>query len=648
MNSQGDVFGYWGQKIIEKFDDALHESILPVTTTAPEETSHLPKLSEDGYGPPGTVGILGAGVGGLYTALILDSLNIKYEILEASDRTGGRLLTYNFPNGREYDYYDAGAMRFPLPKKDAQGNYKIGIMRRLGELINYSKLNDMDAFGPTPPWKTENSEPFWGLPRAPLKSQLIDYHFTSKRLGYFRYFNGERYEVLSETERPPDFRAREMGVNSQYIAAGVENIVEDVIGPFAKDIINDIKQNVNSGWVNMLKHDAYSLRSFMSFKYIPSPGLNIPRTHLSTDVINWCETFDNSTGSYDRALTEAVLEALAFATVDPNTFGDVDWKCFKGGSHVLTDYMADYLTSYGAKPLIQFNKKVTSILQKGITGMHVVVRGESSPRTYSHVISTIPLPCLRMIELGSAGLNVMQKNALRKLQYGPSIKVGMRFKSAWWTDNFDIIGGQSSTDLPIRTIVYPSHGAESSTPSTVLIASYCWTNDAERLGALINTGKAEYEEQLKELVLRNLADVHKMDYATLSEQFVDMHAWDWSDDPLAMGAFAFFGPGDFQNLYTALTAPNHNKRFHFAGEAISTRHAWVVGALDSAWRAVYEYLLSSGQDEKIQTFFDLWGKNVEWTGQSKLGTHRAADPNTMLRVHMGYTYAGELAGEVKF
>lgn len=139
-----------------------------------------------------------------------------------------------------------------------------------------------------------------------------------------------------------------------------------------------------------------------------------------------------------------------------------------------------------------------------------------------------------------------------------------------------------------------------------------------------------------------------MDYSFLLDRYVDMHAWNWSDDPLVMGAFAFFGPGDFQDLYASLTVPNADKRLHFAGEAISIRHSWVVGALDSAWRAVYEYLLASGQHEKIQKFFDLWGQNQEWAGQSKHGKYDPADPNTMLRVHMGCTYAGELSGEVKF
>jgi len=200
----------------------------------------------------------------------------------------------------------------------------------------------------------------------------------------------------------------------------------------------------------------------------------------------------------------------------------------------MTKYI-DSTTAKGVKPLIELEKSVTSISQ-ATKGMKVSVQGESKPRTYSHVISTIPLPCLRRIDMSGAGLNVMQKTALRKLQYGPSIKIGMRFKSAWWTEKFGIVGGQSFTDLPLRTIVYPSYGVDSATPSTVLIASYCWTNDAERLGSLINTGKTQYDEQLKELVLRNLAEVHDISYDYLSmEQYEEMHAWDWNHDPLTGG-----------------------------------------------------------------------------------------------------------------
>ncbi|KAG2151137.1 uncharacterized protein EDB93DRAFT_295054 [Suillus bovinus] len=646
MNFGGDVLGYWGRNIIHDHDSVLLKK-LPGQSEPQAgrgQTPQLPKLPTLSQLPLSSVGarsksslpvgILGAGVGGLYTALMLDSLGINYEILEASDHTGGRLFTYKFPNSEEYDYYDVGAMRSPLPQKDSEGKYKTGIMKRLGELIDYSKLND----GP-----------------VPLKSKLINYYYEAREGGSFLYYNNEQYQV-SDTSHPPDFRAEKMGVESEYISVGVENIVDDVVEPFARILINDLEKQCTKGWEVMKENDAYSLRAYMSFKYIPSVNLKLPPMHLSNNVINWCETFDDSTGSYDRALTEAVLESLAFAKADSEIIGDVEWKCFDGGSHVLIDYMTKYITNNGTNALINFNKRVTRICQGDHT-MEVSVRGEGASRTYSHVISTIPLPCLRTIDLSGAGLNVMQKNALRKLQYGPSIKIGVRFTSAWWTDLFNIVGGQSFTDLPIRTIVYPSYGVDSASPSTVLIASYCWTNDAERLGALIGTGKEEYIEQLKELVLRDLAAVHKGEatYEFLLSQYKDMHAWDWNYDPLTMGAFAQFGPGDFQDLYTSLSAPNHNKRFHFAGEVISTRHAWVVGALDSAWRAVYEYLLASGDGSEesqaiIKKFFKLWGENVEWVYPSSLcgKEEGSTEENTMLRVHMGFTYAGEISGEVKF
>jgi Flavin containing amine oxidoreductase len=65
------------------------------------------------------VAIIGAGVAGLRTAMLLQYMGIPYKIFEASNRPGGRVFTYHFssrpeedPQGK-HDYYDVGAMRFP-------------------------------------------------------------------------------------------------------------------------------------------------------------------------------------------------------------------------------------------------------------------------------------------------------------------------------------------------------------------------------------------------------------------------------------------------------------------------------------------------------------------------------------------------------
>lgn len=63
--------------------------------------------------PELTVGIIGGGIAGMYTAHLLKFLEIPYEILEANPkRVGGRLYTHRFSD-KPHDYYDIGAMRYP-------------------------------------------------------------------------------------------------------------------------------------------------------------------------------------------------------------------------------------------------------------------------------------------------------------------------------------------------------------------------------------------------------------------------------------------------------------------------------------------------------------------------------------------------------
>ena len=92
--SPDDILAYFGRSII-------HEYIS--RSPGEKRTAFLPLPPRAVTDEP--VGILGAGVGGLYTALILQSLNVSFEIIEASNRTGGRLFTYKFPDGGFYDYF---------------------------------------------------------------------------------------------------------------------------------------------------------------------------------------------------------------------------------------------------------------------------------------------------------------------------------------------------------------------------------------------------------------------------------------------------------------------------------------------------------------------------------------------------------------
>ena len=143
--------------------------------------------------------------------------------------------------------------------------------------------------------------------------------------------------------------------------------------------------------------------------------------------------------------------------------------------------------------------------------------------------------------------------------------------------------------------MYPSYNIEDDVDQPgVLLASYNWSQAAQRLSTLIDRGSPNNEDALKELLIEDLARLHTPEkryeevHALIAGQYIDHYAWDWYHDEQSAGAFAFFGPGQFKNMYPWII--RNNGSYLIIGEAASAHHAWVVGALESAVRAVYQFL----------------------------------------------------------
>ena len=217
----------------------------------------------------------------------------------------------------------------------------------------------------------------------------------------------------------------------------------------------------------------------------------------------------------------------------------MEWACVDGGTHVVTDRMAEKIS---IKPL--FNRRVTAIAvdnPKSLNpGMKISVQGhpEYEEKRYSHVISTAPLSCMRAMDLDQAGLDYAQNQALRCLAYGAAIKVGIKFRTRWWekTSTPTMLGGVSSTDRPSRMVVYPSYGFDDPEDANgVLMASYCWTQDALRLGSLIKGKGTKEEKLLLDIIYKDLAEIHGQEPQWYKDQTVDYHAHDWYHDQYSMG-----------------------------------------------------------------------------------------------------------------
>lgn len=112
-----DIYAARARHTISKYHlKDSHQEILKGLPPLVEMLPMFPKIAE---GLP--VCIIGAGAAGLYTAMILESLGIKYRLLEASDHVGGRLFTYKaFKDAKPYDYYVSNELHFTFNKSHSR------------------------------------------------------------------------------------------------------------------------------------------------------------------------------------------------------------------------------------------------------------------------------------------------------------------------------------------------------------------------------------------------------------------------------------------------------------------------------------------------------------------------------------------------
>jgi len=189
------------------------------------------------------------------------------------------------------------------------------------------------------------------------------------------------------------------------------------------------------------------------------------------------------------------------------------------------------------------------------------------------VIVTIPFSALRHVRIEPAFSHDKNK-AIRELHYDTSTKVFLQFRKAFWEAE-GIFGGNTTTDLPVRFVYYPSHGWRNGGPA-VLLASYTWSDDSLRWDSLAERERVRF-------ALDNIALIHgKQAY----DEFVTGTSHSWIRDECTSGAFALFEPSQQSNLWPFIPTPDG--KVYFAGEHTTLQHAWIEGAFESGVRAAIE------------------------------------------------------------
>jgi len=508
--------------------------------------------------------IIGGGVAGLYTAILLnEKYQNKFEIniFEKENKFGGRIDTFRgFQNHDEYQYGEFGAMRIPAehtPVLDLFAKVNLPHIE-----FKYSLPGD--------------PEPCYINHIALRKSEI------NKRIDELGFIRIKLYEgppppspvitPINRTPDPVDLSHIDLYLKDKALFGKYENVA--VI--YAK-VFDHLYELMKPDAVKFFEeYDHYSVYS--GFRHILQIWLEedcfkVPEPSkfqaLIDSLMHYAEVIQTGTGLSHISLVEAVID-------DSHFRGGGSWRTAEKGMSRLIDGMENLLKESGN---VSFHKNhhVMALRPKEDSTVEVIAQrtneGDNFTGHYDSVVVAVPFSSARFMELPKFSCG--KKQGIRSLNYDQATKIFLQFERKWWLDDPRLVGGSSRTDLPLISITYPSYGDRNPATPGVLLTSYTWQSDALMWTKYV--GDCKEEEQLKKTVVAHLNTLHSRSDITTENVNVA--------SKIFYEGYALFRPGQFKLMVNAMI-PEFG--IHFAGEHLSTNHAWILGAVNSANRAARE------------------------------------------------------------
>ncbi|SHF57837.1 monoamine oxidase [Streptoalloteichus hindustanus] len=570
---------------------------------------------------PKKVLVVGAGISGLVTGMLLKQAGHHVTIIEANaNRIGGRIKT--FRKGPEWtgrppffadhqQYAEAGAMRLPdfHPLALALVD-KLGLKRRLFYNVDI-KPGTGNEKAPVPPVVYRS---FTGAEwrRGP---QHTDFRPPTAASRTWIHTNGSKVRRADYATRPSDINSG-FGLSGNDLALTAGRLLDTALDP-VRDYFSVRSANgerVNKpvpewieGWARVLyDFDGYSMERFLT-----------EQAKLSTGVVDLIGTLENLTSRLPLSFIHSFLtRSLVSASA---TYWEIE-----GGTANLP---------YALLPLVKnevrMNRRMTRLeywdprrdcsgcAHVGANGPKVWIEtvsetggddassgkpGEREVFTGDVAIITVPFPVLRHVEV-TPGFSYGKRRAVAELHYDSATKVLLEFNRRWWefteqdwhrelnaikpglyehyrsqekAEATGTVGGGSVTDGPNRFLYFPSHPVQGSRGGVVL-ASYSWADDANRWDSLDDADRSAS-------AMRGLQAV----YGRRVEAFFTGHAptQSWLRNRYAGGEAAVFTPRQLTELQSSIPTPEGP--VFFAGDHISLKHAWIEGSLETAVRAALD------------------------------------------------------------
>jgi monoamine oxidase len=370
--------------------------------------------------------------------------------------------------------------------------------------------------------------------------------FTMDNPNAYFYIGGRKMRI-AEADKDPALLGFEVAEYEKDLTAG--RLWLKAIKP----LLDSLEKDGESAWDAIIsKHDQYSTREFLEVCGWSEGAIEMYGLLANQEAVmnsSFLELFREDAGGYYTNMVE-----------------------IQGGTDRLP-----YAFLPELKENIRFGAKMVAIDQ---TPDEVIIHYRTAAGRLEekgdYAIITAPFPVLRHVEILKPFSRAKQR-AIRQLHYDASAKILFQCKRRFWEEDDGIYGGGTITDLPIRNLYYPDHGRE--TGRGVILASYTWSEDAQRWGSLSPQDRIEQ-------ALENVAQIHPQ----ITQEFEVGDSWMWHDDEFAGGAFALFDPGQQTLLHEEIIKPEG--RIYFAGEHASLYHAWIQGAIESGLRTAIAIHLS--------------------------------------------------------
>jgi monoamine oxidase len=419
-----------------------------------------------------SIAIVGAGISGLATAMMLDSVGIhNWELIEASERVGGRFRT-RFVGGTQ-EFAEMGPMRVPFQvtyKSDNSTHVyaEHQLTYQLAEWLN--ELNGHD-----PEWRVDF------IPWIQHHPNELLAHGTGR-------LPGGRVPTHAEIALNESLKAPDPIVSAEYndIKENMDKILknEATLKSIQKDPWRAHREAMDQNL------DDYSEQSIMRNIFAASENV--------TDAI-WTST------DYDVLWDEMVHNSNLGLDGSSGSLGETEWKCIDGGFNRLSDAFLPHVSDR-----LILNRKIVKLEPIEDPAGNIKTRlswKTSSNRTttykdYDYTIMAVPFTMTRFMDLPPFSSVLGRAISEAGLRFKSACKVSVLFSERFWEKgDRPIFGGYSQPEsAPVGALYYPVYGLnETGRPG--LITHYRGGDWSDRFVSFS-------DEQHVDLVLDAIASLH--------------------------------------------------------------------------------------------------------------------------------------------